>query len=149
MARTERFRNLDEVRTEKRRLADLRDLHGARLEAQLLALKHKPFRAALVRNAVSDAIGDLAPAKWLASWVSSKGLASGLSLAMGNGKTGLLKRIGLFALGLATPALMEKAGNLRLEDLARELNVSWQRLQDHLRMRQGAPAEAGEMDGDS
>ena len=149
MARTERFRNLEEVRAEKRRLTALRDRHGERLEEQLLALKHRPFRAALVRNAVSDAIGDLAPAKWLASWVGSKGMASGLSLAMGSGKAGLLKRFGLFALGLAAPALLEKAGNLRFEDIARELNGSWQRLQDHLRLRQEEPVEAGETAGDN
>lgn len=135
MTRTDRFKDLAAVRAEKLRLDALREWHGERLEQHFNALKQGDFRTALMKNAVSSAFGGSTPGKLLGSLIGTGGIAGGLGMAMGSGKGSLLKRAGLFALGLAAPKLMKKVSHISLPDIGEELHVSWERLKDHLEVR--------------
>ena len=135
MTKTERFKDLTALRTEKMRLDSMRKLHGERLEDHFNALKQGDFRTALAKNALSGAFGGFAPGKILGSLIGSGGLGGAIGMAAGAGKGGLLKRAGLFALGLAAPKLLKKVEDISIPDISHELGVSWDRLKDHMEVR--------------
>ena len=56
-------------------------------------------------------------------------------MALGAGKGGLWKRMGMFALGLAAPKLLKMVESISLPDIGHELMVSWERLKDHMEKR--------------
>ncbi len=135
MRRTERFKDLTAVNAELIRLEGIRDVHAENLEDHFQALKQSDFRNALVKNTMMGALGNFAPGKILGSLISGSSVGGGLSMALGAGKAGLWKRIGLFALGLAAPKLVEKVESISLPDIAHEFGVSWERLKDHMQKR--------------
>lgn len=135
MKRTDRFKDLTALKAELLRLDAVRDAHAARLEDLFQALKRSGFRKKLIKNTVKEALGNFAPGKLLGSLIGSGGVGSGLGMALGSGKGGLLKRLGLFALGVAAPKLVKKVEAVPLSAIGHEFGVSWERLKDHMRQR--------------
>lgn len=133
MKRTERFADLAAVRAEKQRLAAVRDAHGARLQAHYAILKRKEFRAAVAKETLGGLLRHAVPQSLEALW-SRRGLTSGLQMALG-GKGGWAKRAGLFAVGLAAPALLKRMQQIPLDDITRELMVSLGRLREYVKNR--------------
>lgn len=135
MKRTERFKDLTAVNAELIRLEGIRDAHAERLEEHFQALKQSEFRSALVKNTAKEILGNFAPGKLLASLFGGGGMGSGLSMALGAGKGGLWKRLGMFGLGLAAPKVLKMMESISLPDIGHELMVSWERLKDHMEQR--------------
>ncbi len=131
MTKTDRFQNLAAFRAEKDRLKAKRDLHAEGVERHLVALKDGDFRTKLLKNSATALWGAFTPTKMLGSILSSGGIGSAIGMATGTGKGGLLKRAGLFALGLAAPRILEKVEAISLPDIGRELSVSWERWKNH------------------
>lgn len=140
MTKTDRFPDLAAVRAEKARLDAVRDHHGEQLENHFNALRSGSFRSAMLKNTMRSAMGNFAPGRMLGSLIGNGGLGGGLTMALGAGKGGLMKRIGLFALGLAAPKLMQKMDAISIPDIGHELRVSWDRMKDHLEARRAARA---------
>ena len=135
MTKTDRFQDLAAFRAEKLRAAAKSDMYAERLENHMDSLKQGEFRGKLLKNTVSSALGGSTPGKILGSIIGSAGLGGALSMAAGSGKGGLMKRAGLFALGLAAPQLLKKVEYFSISDIGHELGVSWERLKDHLEDR--------------
>ena len=135
MKSTDRFTDITEVNAELLRLDAERDAHAERLEDLFSALKQSHVRKSLMKNSVKSAFGSFGPGKILGSLVSVGGMGGGLSMALGAGKGGLIKRMGLFALGLAAPKVMEKVESISFPDIAHEVGISWGRLKDHMQLR--------------
>ncbi|MBK9421458.1 MAG: hypothetical protein IPN44_10475 [Flavobacteriales bacterium] len=135
MTKTDRFKDLSDFHAEKLRLDAIRDVHADRLESHFNALKEGKFRSTLLKNSVNEALGSFAPGKILGSILGGGGLGSAISMATGTAKGGLMKRAGLFALGLAAPKLLKKVESISLPDIGQELGVSWRRLKEHMQER--------------
>lgn len=135
MKRTDRFKDLTAVNAELIRLESIRDAHADRLEEHFQALKQSEFRSALVKNTAKEVFGNFAPAKLLASLIGGGGVGSGLSMALGAGKGGIWKRLGMFALGLAAPKILKQVESISIPDIVHEFGVSWERIKDHLQQR--------------
>lgn len=135
MTRTDRFGNLDAVRTELLRLEAARDRHAAKLESHVEVLKQREFRGLLLKNSISGLLSGSLPGKLLGSVLGNGGIGNGIGMALGAGKGGLVKRIGLFALGMAAPKLLEKLEKTSFPNIGHELMVSLQRLKDFWEQR--------------
>ncbi len=132
--KTDRFSNLAALHAEKERLAALRDAHAERLEMHFTALGDGRFRKALVKETLGDAMGHLLPKGLLGTLIGGGGIGGGLSMAMG-AKGGWAKRAGLFALGMAAPALVKRMERFSMADVGRELKVSMERWRQHVHDR--------------
>lgn len=130
MKRTERFKDLTAVNAELIRLEGVRAAHAERFGEHFQALKRSDFRSALVRNTAMEVLGSFVPGKFLASLLGGGGMGNGLTMALGAGKGGLWKRVGMFALGLVAPKLLKT-----MPDIGHELMISWERLKDHMVQR--------------
>ncbi|MBS1546583.1 MAG: hypothetical protein JST38_20490 [Bacteroidetes bacterium] len=135
MAKTERFTDLAEVEAERLRLNALCNHYGSRLEAHLEALRDKEIRTALLANSISGMVRGSGWGKLLGPLLGKSSVTSGLSMAMGAGKVGWGKRLGLFALGLAMPGLLKKLEGLSWAEIANELAVSLERTWGFIRKR--------------
>ena len=135
MKRTDRFQNLTAVNAELLRLDAVRDGHAERFSELFRSLKESEFRSTLMKNTVKEAMGKFAPGKIIGSLIGGGGIGSGLSMAIGAGKGGLLKRLGMFAVGLAAPKILKKVESISIPDVAHEFGVSWGRLKDHMAQR--------------
>lgn len=135
MTRTDRFASLADFRAEKQRLAALRERHKDQLMGQLAALKRGSVRSNLVKNTVTGMIGNSMPGKLIGALIGKGGLGSGFGMALGVGKGSLLKRLGMFAVGMAAPKLIQRIESISLEDIGHELKVSWERWKEHQEQR--------------
>ncbi len=135
MKRTDRFQDLTAVNAELLRLDAIRDGHAERFSDLFRSLKESEVRRTLMKNTVKEALGKFAPGKILGSLIGGGGIGSGLTMALGAGKGGLLKRMGMFALGLAAPKILKKVESISIPDVAHEFGVSWGRLKDHMQQR--------------
>lgn len=135
MARSERFASLAEVHAEKARLNGLAKHHGVRLEAHLTVLRNKEVRTALMSNSVKGMVRESSMGRLLGPLLGAASVSSGLSMAMGTGKGGWAKRLGLFVLGLAAPGILKKLDAVSWGDLLDEFSVSLQRTKEYMRKR--------------
>ena len=135
MKTTDRFADLKEFRAEKLRLQLERSANRARLEQHFSAWKVPHFRKAMMKDVVGDITHLVLPKGILGSLLGKGDVGSGLRMAMGAGGGGLLKRAGLFALGIAAPSLLNKLESISLPEIGNEFQVSWQRLKEHMRER--------------
>ncbi len=143
MAKTERFANLAEVEAERSRLNALRSHYGSRLEAHMEALRDKEIRTALLANSVGGMVRGSSWGKMLGPLLGRSSVTSGLTMAMGAGKGGWGKRLGLFALGLAMPGLLRKLEGVSWSDIAKELSLSLERTWDFIRKRREGRQQQG------
>lgn len=135
MTRTDRFAKVADFRAEKQRLNALRELHKEQLMGHFAALKRGSVRSTLVKNTVSGMFGNSMPGKLIGTMVGNGGLGSGFGMAMGVGKGSLLKRLGMFAVGMAAPRLVKQIESISVDDIGRELKVSWDRWKEHQAQR--------------
>ncbi|MEO7080893.1 MAG: hypothetical protein ABIY71_05165 [Flavobacteriales bacterium] len=141
MKTTDRFADLKEFRAEKARLQIERTANRVRLEQHFQAWKEPHFRKAMVKDVVGDITHLVLPKGILGSLLGKADLGSGLRMALGAGGGGLLKRAGLFALGIAAPSMLSKLENISLPEIGNEFQVSWQRLKEHMRERRAERRE--------
>lgn len=144
MTRTDRFESMAAFLAEKDRLARQREVHAQRIGQHWEALKNKEVRRNLADSAVRDLLGLWKPTRLLSELLTPGAIGSSLGLAFASGKGGWAKRAGLFALGLLAPKLLERLNQLSIEDILHEVGVSAERVRDHLRSRERAPAAPSE-----
>ncbi len=135
MKTTDRFADLKEFRAEKARLQMERTANRVRLEQHFSAWKEPHFRKAMVKDVVGDITHLVLPKGILGALLGKADMGSGLRMALGASGGGLLKRAGLFALGIAAPTMLSKLENISLPEIGNEFQVSWQRLKEHMRER--------------
>ena len=135
MARDERFASLADVHSEKARLNALAKQHRARVEAHLAALRNKELRTALVSNSVKGMVRQSSMGRFLGPLLGTATVSSGISMALGAGKGGWPKRLGLFLLGMAAPGIPNKLDKISWGDLLDEFSASIQHTKDFMRKR--------------
>lgn len=135
MRKIDRFPDLDAVRAEKMRLDAVRRAHLARLEEHVSAFGESHFQRAMAKDAVGSIAKSIIPGGVMGALASTGGVASGLGLVMGPGKGGWSKRLGLLALGMLAPSLVQKLEAVSLPRIGHELGVSFERLKEHMRER--------------
>lgn len=138
--KTDRFGDLATFRAEKDRLRTARDHHAGRLRAHFDALGESEVRSTLMKNTVGGLFSGTLPGKLLSKAIGNGGIGSGIGMAVGLGKGGILKRLGMFVLGMAAPKLIHKVEEFSIEDLRHELLVSWERWKDHSEQRRRSKA---------
>lgn len=141
MKKIDRFPDLDAVRAEKLRLDAVRRAHASRLEEHVSAFGESHFRRAMAKDAVNSFAESIIPGGLMGALAGSGGVASGLGLALGTGKGGWARRIGLFALGTLAPSLVQRLEAVSLPQIGHEFRVSFERLKKHVRERKAERAE--------
>lgn len=137
MARSDRFHSMDEVAAELARLDAVRDHHEARLERHWQAMLDHDVRGRLLKDAAHDMVRSWKPTRVLNSIFGSGSVGSSFGFALGR-RGGLGKRALYFALSMALPVLMKKAGDLSMSDITEEVKVSVERIKQYLRERKKA-----------
>lgn len=137
MARSERFRHMDEVARELARLDAVREHHELRLERHWQAMLDHDVRGRLLKDAAHDMVRSWKPTRVLNSIFGGGSVGSSFGFALGR-KGGLGRRALYFALSMALPALLKKAGDLSLTDITDEVKVSIERVKEYLRDRRKA-----------
>lgn len=143
MARTERFKSMAEVSLELQRLDGVRKAHEERLERHWQAMLDHDVRGRLLKDAANDVIRSWKPGRMLSAIFGGGSVGGSLAAAIG-GRGGWFRRAAIFAMNMALPKVLGKVTELSVNDIAHELNVSYQRFRAHMDARK--KARAGHVD---
>lgn len=139
MKKTDRFRNLDEVRLERDRLKGVRDRHQDALEGYWGLLHEPNFRRGLAGDAFGDMLRAWKPLRSFAQLMRSENGALGnvVGAALGARSRTLKGRVFAWLVGAIAPLLLKRfATPERLEHIATEVKRSWDRVKE--RVQEGA-----------
>ncbi|HEX2616313.1 MAG TPA: hypothetical protein VHL57_02160 [Flavobacteriales bacterium] len=137
MKRTDRFNDLAEVRMELQRLDTVRKAHEDRLERHWQAVLDHDVRGRLLKDAANDVIRSWKPAHMLSKVFGGGSVGPSLLSAV-TGRGGWFRKATMFALSMALPKILGKVNDVTVNDITREVQVSYQRFRDHLQARKAA-----------
>ncbi len=138
MKRTDRFRDLAELRGERERLRALRNKHQAALQEYWDLVHEKDFRQALAGDAFGDMLRAWRPLRTLGRFFQSdeNSVGTALGLVMGSRARTLKGRVLTWVVSMLAPMVIKKYGTPeRLEQFAEEVKRSWSRIRERMRDR--------------
>ncbi|MDQ3100131.1 MAG: hypothetical protein M3R08_01980 [Bacteroidota bacterium] len=138
MKKSDRFENMDAVRTEKARLRAAREGYRYNLKEHWTVLGEKEFRRGMVGDVFGELIGAWRPMKAVMAFMDHRPqtLANMAASMLGPRKETPWGKAIMWGLTAATPYLTEKiGGNKNAENLLSEVQRSWFRIKDYIRQR--------------
>ncbi|MFT3885951.1 MAG: hypothetical protein QM724_11130 [Flavobacteriales bacterium] len=139
MARTERFGHMSDVAQELRRLDSVRKAHEDRLERHWQALLDHDVRGRLLKDAANDVMRSWKPARLLGEVFGGGSIGPSL-LSAATGRGGWFRKAMMFGLNMALPGVLGRMRDVTMNDILREVQVSYDRFRDHLQARKAAKA---------
>ncbi len=138
MKKSERYKSMDEVRTEKARLRAAREGYRYNLQEHWTVMGEKEFRRGLVGDVFGELLAAWRPAKAVMAFIDHKPqtLAHIAGQMLGHKKETPWGKAIMWGLTAATPYLSEKiGGNKNGETILFEVRRSWDRIRDYVRQR--------------
>jgi hypothetical protein len=138
MKKSDRFNNMDEVRTEKARLRAAREGYRYNMKEHWTVLGEKEFRRGLVGDFVGELMSGWKPMKSVMAFLDEKpqALTNIASSMLGANKGTLWGKAIMWGLTAASPYLTDKiGGNKSADSVLGEVRRSWERLRDYVRSR--------------
>ncbi len=141
MKKSERFQDMDQVRTEKARLRAAREGYRHNLQEHWTVLGEKDFRRGLAGDVFDEMISNWRPVKAAMAFLDDKpqALANIAGSLLGAKKQTPWGRAITWGLTAATPYLTEKiGGNKSANTLLSELRISVDRIRNYMKQRRMA-----------
>ena len=141
MKKSERFKSMDEVHTEKARLQAAREGYRHNLKEHWTVLGEKEFRRGLVGDFFGELLSAWRPAKSIMAFMDKRPqtLAHLASNFLGHKKDTVWGKALMWGLTAASPYITEKiSGNRTAGTLMDEVQRSWERIKDYVRRRKEA-----------